>query len=187
VGVREGLLRDRWDRRHLVHNNIRHQLDIHQGIEVLREDPRSRHHDDRCLSSGLPTEDHNTNNNVIHSNNSLGLFNRTDQGFRLVGQQLLLRGPGVLDRRPDVGHVESHITSMTVQVERARAVGSVGHTTVGDLGKAHQIHAAVNNRQAEHQSTVLETSGTIVDQTFSILIDPRCYREIYFWCNAKNN
>jgi hypothetical protein len=30
----------------------------------------------------------------------------------------------------------------------------------------------VNNRQAEHQSTVLETSGTIADQTLSILIDP---------------
>jgi hypothetical protein len=57
-------------------------------------------------------------------------------------------------------------------VERARAVGSSRHTTVGDLGKAHRIHAVVNNRQAEHQSTVLETSGTIADQTFSILIDP---------------
>jgi hypothetical protein len=33
-------------------------------------------------------------------------------------------------------------------------------------------HAMVNNRQAEHYSTVLETSGTIADQTFSILIDP---------------
>jgi hypothetical protein len=40
------------------------------------------------------------------------------------------------------------------------------------LGKAHRIHATVNNHQAEHQSTVLETSGTIVDQNFSILIDP---------------
>jgi hypothetical protein len=30
----------------------------------------------------------------------------------------------------------------------------------------------VNNCQAEHQSTVLETSGTIADQTLSILIDP---------------
>jgi choline kinase len=68
--------------------------------------------------------------------------------------------------------VESHITSVTCPVERARAVGSAGHTTVGDLGKAHQIHAVVNNRQAEHQSTVLEMSGTIADQTFSILIDP---------------
>jgi hypothetical protein len=42
---------------------------------------------------------------------------------------------------------------------------------VGDMGKAHRIHAVVNNRQAEHQSTVLETTGTIADQTLSILID----------------
>jgi hypothetical protein len=43
---------------------------------------------------------------------------------------------------------------------------------VGDMGKAHRIHAAVNNYQAEHQSTVLEMTGTIADQTLSILIDP---------------
>lgn len=42
---------------------------------------------------------------------------------------------------------------------------------MGDLGKAHRIHVAVNNRQAEHQSTMLETPGTIADQTLSILID----------------
>jgi hypothetical protein len=40
------------------------------------------------------------------------------------------------------------------------------------MSKAHRIHVAVNNRQAEHQSTVLETSGMISDQQFSILIDP---------------
>jgi hypothetical protein len=40
------------------------------------------------------------------------------------------------------------------------------------LGKAHRIHAMVNNHQAEHQSTVLEMSGTIADQNYSILIDP---------------
>jgi hypothetical protein len=42
-------------------------------------------------------------------------------------------------------------------VERTRVFGSAGPTTVGDLGKAHQIHAAVNNRQVGHRSTVLET------------------------------
>jgi hypothetical protein len=47
------------------------------------------------------------------------------------------------------------------------------HMTVGDLGKAHRIHAAVNNHQEEHQSTVLETTGKINNQKFSILIDPR--------------
>jgi hypothetical protein len=43
---------------------------------------------------------------------------------------------------------------------------------MGYLGKAHQIHAAVNKFQAEHQSTMLEMSGTIADHTLSILIDP---------------
>lgn len=43
---------------------------------------------------------------------------------------------------------------------------------MGDLGKAHHIHAAVNNRQVEHQSTVLETSGNIDGMSFVILIDP---------------
>jgi hypothetical protein len=43
---------------------------------------------------------------------------------------------------------------------------------MGDMGKAHRIHAVVNNHQAEHQSTVLEMTGTIADQTPSILIDP---------------
>jgi hypothetical protein len=56
--------------------------------------------------------------------------------------------------------------------ERARASGSVGPTTVGDMGKAYRIHVAVNNHQAEHQSTVIEMIGTIVDQTLSVLIDP---------------
>jgi hypothetical protein len=42
---------------------------------------------------------------------------------------------------------------------------------VGDLGKAHRIHAMVDNHQAEHQLNVLERSGTIADQTLSILID----------------
>jgi hypothetical protein len=55
--------------------------------------------------------------------------------------------------------------------ERTIASGSARTTTVGDLGKAHWIHAAVNNHQAEHQSTVLKTSGTVVDQTLSIMID----------------
>jgi hypothetical protein len=50
--------------------------------------------------------------------------------------------------------------------------GSAGPTTVGYIGKAHRIHAVVNNCQAEHQSIVLETIGTIIDQTLNILIDP---------------
>jgi hypothetical protein len=57
-------------------------------------------------------------------------------------------------------------------MERTRESESVGPTTMGDMGKAHQIHAAVNNHQVGHQSTVLEMTGTIVDHTLSILIDP---------------
>jgi hypothetical protein len=100
---------------HLVRSSIRHQLDIHQDIVASREDPLSLHLDDQRLSSRLLTEDHNINNNVDRSNNNLGLFSRTDQGSRLVGRQLLLRVPGVLDRRKGVGHVGSHITSVTTQ------------------------------------------------------------------------
>jgi hypothetical protein len=47
--------------------------------------------------------------------------------------------------------------------ERVGASGSDGPTTMGFLGKSHQIHAAGNNRQEEHQSTALKTSGTIAD------------------------
>jgi hypothetical protein len=42
---------------------------------------------------------------------------------------------------------------------------------VGDLGKAHRIHAAVNNHQEENQLNVLETSSIIADQTLITLID----------------
>ena len=54
---------------------------------------------------------------------------------------------------------------------------------MGHLGKAHQIHAVVNNHQEEHQSTVHETSGTIADQTLSILIDLGA-TESFIFCAA---
>jgi hypothetical protein len=37
-----------------VHNNIRHQLDIHQDIVSSREDPLSLHLDDQCLNNETP-------------------------------------------------------------------------------------------------------------------------------------
>jgi hypothetical protein len=43
---------------------------------------------------------------------------------------------------------------------------------MGDMGKAHRIHVAVNNNQEEHQLIVLEMIGIVADQTLSILIDP---------------
>jgi hypothetical protein len=41
-----------------------------------------------------------------------------------------------------------------------------------DLDKLHRTHTVVNNCQAEHHLNLLETSGTIANQTLSILIDP---------------
>jgi hypothetical protein len=113
VGVRPGLQQDQQGRCHLVHNSIRHQPDIRQGIVASRGDPLSLHLGDRCLSSGHLIGDHNINNNVDRNNNSLGLFSRTDQDSRPVGRHLLLRVPGLLGRRRGVGRVGSHTTSVT--------------------------------------------------------------------------
>lgn len=41
-----------------------------------------------------------------------------------------------------------------------------------DLGKAHHIHATMNNHQVEHHSIVLETLGNIDRMNFVILIYP---------------
>jgi hypothetical protein len=82
----------------------------------------------------------------------------------IVRIQLLLRVPGLLDRRKCVGLWGATLLH-DFPKERARASRSARPTTVGVLGKAHQILAAMNKCQAEHQSTVLKTSGTIADQT----------------------
>jgi hypothetical protein len=41
-------------------------------------------------------------------------------------------------------------------------------TIVGDMGR---IYAALNDRQAEHQSNMIEVEGKIINQPVSILID----------------
>jgi hypothetical protein len=100
----------------MVRSNIRHQLEIYQDIMEPKEDPLSLHLDNQRLSNRLLTKDHNTNNSVDSNNIILGLFSRTNKGSRPVGRQLLLQVPGVLDQRKGVGHVENHITSVTVQL-----------------------------------------------------------------------
>jgi len=40
------------------------------------------------------------------------------------------------------------------------------------MGRAHRIHVVVQNRQVEHQSTVLEASSKINGMVVTILIDP---------------
>jgi hypothetical protein len=46
-------------------------------------------------------------------------------------------------------------------------------STMGDLGKSlHRINAAIDGRQADHQSSVVEIEGKIHDTQISVLIDP---------------
>jgi predicted aspartyl protease len=46
-------------------------------------------------------------------------------------------------------------------------------STVGDMGRSlHRINAAIDGRQADHQSSVVEIEGKIHDTRISVLIDP---------------
>jgi len=43
---------------------------------------------------------------------------------------------------------------------------------VGDVGRAiHRIHAVVDDRKVDHQSTIVDVEGKIHDNIISILID----------------
>jgi hypothetical protein len=48
---------------------------------------------------------------------------------------------------------------------------AVSEPTVGDAGRSHRVFATVDHRQAEHQNTVIETSGLLKGKTISILFD----------------
>jgi hypothetical protein len=46
-------------------------------------------------------------------------------------------------------------------------------STVGDVGRSlHRINVAIDGRQADHQSSVVEVEGKIHDTRISVLIDP---------------
>jgi hypothetical protein len=46
-------------------------------------------------------------------------------------------------------------------------------STVGDMGRSlHRINETIDGRQADHQSSVVEIEGKILDTRISILIDP---------------
>ncbi|KAH9294563.1 hypothetical protein KI387_038151, partial [Taxus chinensis] len=47
----------------------------------------------------------------------------------------------------------------------------ISEPTVGDMGWSHRIYVAVENHQAEHQSMVIETTGSIGGVPTSILFD----------------
>ena len=58
--------------------------------------------------------------------------------------------------------------------ENARPTYNVQEAeTVGQVARAvPRIYAALEDRQADHQSAVVEVTGKIVEQSVSILIDP---------------
>jgi len=62
--------------------------------------------------------------------------------------QLLLQGPRLLDQRKCLECGEPHY-QCDCPVERTRAHVLARPTSTGDLGKAHRIHAAVNNHLVE--------------------------------------
>jgi hypothetical protein len=67
------------------------------------------------------------------------LVRRIDQDLRLVGQQLLLH-----DHEYWIGDgcwtCGKPPYQQDCPVEKGRATGSTGHTTIVDMGKAHGIH-----------------------------------------------
>jgi len=99
VGVRVGLLLEKLDRQHRERNNIKHHLDKLFGTMICPEDLYSRHQDNRILSKGLPTENHNNKNNnvVCNNNNSLRMFSITKEDHKLLDQQILLLELGASD------------------------------------------------------------------------------------------
>ena len=49
--------------------------------------------------------------------------------------------------------------------------GAFSKPTVGDVGRSHRVFAVVDNRQAEHQATVIEAVGIIQGSRVTVLFD----------------
>jgi hypothetical protein len=153
---------------HLVCNSIRHQLDIHQDTVASKEDPLSLHLGNQRTPYRGPQ--HQQQHRLLQQQFRHVQQNRT--GFQAGGTSAYTLGTksiGPMKRFWTCG--EPHY-QRDCPMERTRAFGPVEPTTVGDLGKAPRILATMNNHHAKHQSIVLEISGTVTDQTLSILIDP---------------
>ena len=61
--------------------------------------------------------------------------------------------------------LENESARPAYNVQEAETVGQVARVVP-------RIYAALEDRQADHQSTVVEVAGKIVEQSISILIDP---------------
>lgn len=67
-----------------------------------------------------------------------------------------------------MGHIARDFpTSYSVSSQRVATF----EPTIGDMGRAHMVFTVVDNRQAEHQATVIETIGMIRGSSVSILFD----------------
>ena len=47
--------------------------------------------------------------------------------------------------------------------------------TIEDIARAPQNYAALDGQQEDHQATIFETEGKILNTSMSILIDPGAY------------
>ena len=61
--------------------------------------------------------------------------------------------------------LENESARLTYNIQEAKTVGQVAK-------EVPRIYVALEDRQADHQSTVVEVAGNIVEQSVSILIDP---------------
>ena len=61
--------------------------------------------------------------------------------------------------------LENEKTRPTYNLQEAETVGQVAKVIP-------RIYVALEDRQVEHQSTVVEVAGKIIEQSVSILIDP---------------
>jgi hypothetical protein len=70
-----------------------------------------------------------------------------------------------------VGGAEDPITSVTAQSYNQGLCIEKERHRLGRSSSSQQIYTAVNNRQTEHQSTVVESSGTLNHINVKILFD----------------
>ena len=61
--------------------------------------------------------------------------------------------------------LENESTRLAYNIQEVETVGQVARVVP-------RIYAALEDRQADHQSTVVDVAGNIVEQSISILIDP---------------
>ena len=47
---------------------------------------------------------------------------------------------------------------------------------IEDIARTSQIYSALDGRQTDHQSTMVEIEGKILNTSISILIDPNAFR-----------